>query len=145
MNISWITKTFSYVGRSFQGMGVRREAKGWSNSISEKILLFQKAGFLYKTKIVLKETCNIATFIILTLKVPSKFIFLDFLERPKFQIVIFFTNRTLKALSLLMFLWSFEQKSTRTENIWKVFLSAIAAASITTAAFTTKISNVNLC
>ena len=66
MNISSITKTFRYVDRSFHGMGVRWEAKGSSNTISKKILLFQKAGFLYKTKIFLKETCNITTFIILT-------------------------------------------------------------------------------
>ena len=50
MNINWITKTFRYVGRSFQGMGVRREAKGGNETISKKILLGQRAGFLCKTK-----------------------------------------------------------------------------------------------
>ena len=138
-----MTKTFRYVDRSFQGMGVRREAKGWSNTISKKILLGQKAGFLYNTKIVLQETCNITTFIILTFKVLQKFIFLDFIERLKFHVVIFFyqsclegtftTNGSLVLLTKIHTNW---------KNL-KVFVSAITTASITTAAFTTKILNVN--
>ena len=47
-------------------------------------------GFYANQKMVLKEIYNIKIFIILTLKVPQKLIF--FLERPKFQIVIFFNT-----------------------------------------------------
>ena len=41
-------------------------------------------------KLVLKEICNITIFIILTLKVLQKFIYLGFVERQKFQIVFIY-------------------------------------------------------
>ena len=68
----------------------------------------------------LKETQNITIFVIVTFKVPYKFICLGLVERAKFQIVIFFANHgrgSFKALQLLLYLWSFSQKPKRTEEI----------------------------
>ena len=50
-----------------------------------------------------------AIFIILTLKVPEKYIFLRFLERLKFQTAFFLLIPIMAeaALKALMYLWSF--------------------------------------
>ena len=76
----------------------------------QKISSWVKGQSIYaKQKIVLKEIYNITIYYNIS-KVLEKFIYLGFVERPKFQIVIFFSNHgrdSLKALSLLKYLWSF--------------------------------------
>ena len=51
MSMSWITKTFRYINRSFQETGERRKAKSWRKTISKKSYWVKGQGFYAKNNL----------------------------------------------------------------------------------------------
>ena len=152
MNNSWTTRTLRYIDRFLQRVRVRREAKGWSKTVSKKALLSQRAGYLWKSKNSSQRNRQYYNIHHIDFKRTLEICFLRLSRKTKISDYNFFVNTNHDRGSL---------ESTFTTNVnlviltkfhghWKILKSACKqslpqVSSITTAAFTIKMLSVNLC